>query len=378
MGFPRMHHHIVFASGQPLPLVLGASIPKAQPACVHALVTEKMKQSGHNTVLKKALEGRECRYVEHALQGTDPEHIFSALDAVLKQCQEQTVGVNLNGGTKLMALAAAEWAAIHVLPTFYIDTEARRIVLPGSTWECLDLPDILDVRTLLAAYGYKIKRMEDNPVPRERREVLVDMLHLACKAPPVVRKLNGCAQQAFNSPKRMVKEQGENIPGWKEMLDLCQRAGMVQYGNGYVSFPSEGARKWCNGLWFEEFVHMTLYRMHCDKLIKSWASSVEVYKNRIRNELDAIFCRNNRLFLVECKTAFLGNKESLNSASPHLYNADSLRERLGGVFAKTMLCSVWPLEEYELERARALGVEVIFKDGLLQLEKTLLRWSSMT
>jgi hypothetical protein len=381
MPFPASRHHIVFVSSQLLPSMLGIVMAGADLTSVHAVVTAPMKQA--SAVLRQVAEGRSKRYGEYLLHGTDQQHIFDLLDRILAQCEDQIPALNLTGGMKLMTLAAAEWAYANDVPAFYIDTSAGQIVLPGRRWEYLDLPDMLSVADLLASYGYTVRRWMQAPVPQERRATLTGMLELVCDAFPAAQdallNLNVHAQQARITPDRIVEDKAVASPQWEALLELCRKSGMLQLGNGRIAFPDEAALKWCGGLWLEEFVRMTLYKLHCNKKITSWASSVEVIKDGVDNELDALFSVRNCLFVIECKTAAmrLGKK----SAEPDrvknmLYKADSLHDRLGGVFARSILCSINPLTNAEQRRAKNLGILVITGRKLLGLDDALLRWSA--
>ncbi|WP_427812145.1 Card1-like endonuclease domain-containing protein [Desulfovibrio sp. SGI.133] len=381
MPFPCYRHQISFVSGQLFPTVLAAGLPGAEPACVHGIVTPGMKAYGR--ILREALESRGRRYQEHELRDSGQQGIFDLLDAVRESCAGESLGLNLTGGTKLMALAAAEWAWACEVPTFYVDTGADTIVLPGRQWEYLPLPDVLDVRGLLAAGGYKVKSLEQTAVPGERRNQLRELLELLCTAPdaaPALQSLNACARMAAHQADRMAEDRATPTGTWSRLLDICQRAGMLHYANGWLCFPSEEARTWCNGLWFEEYVRMILYKMQCEGRIRDWGASVQVEKAGVPNELDALFCVRNRLFIVECKTAGMHTDrktdEDRNKVSSMLYKADSLQDRLGGVFAQSMICSVLPLESREQKRARDIGIRVASGRELLQLDEVFTRWAS--
>ncbi len=380
MPFPCLKHHIAFASDQVLPTLLGASVPEARPDWVHLVVTPEMRRKAAN--LRKALEGRGCRCRDYALHDTRQQAVFDLLDRIREECGEATPALNLTGGTKLMTLAAAEWAYACEVPTFYIDTAADQLILPGRHWEYLNLPDVLDVRSLLLAHGYQIGgSLTCESVARERRAVLADMLHTVCTTRAgerALRRLNACAQQASEQPGGVVGDKGQGSGAWTTLLELCSRAGMLQHTDGFIRFPSEEARRWCNGVWFEEFVHMTLYKLHGDKHITSWASSVTVRKGDSANELDALFSVRNRLFIIECKTSDMvvtNRSGDPNKVTSILYKADSLHDRLGGIFAQAVLCSVLPLQRYELNRARDMGILVIAGPDLLHLDEKLIRWT---
>ncbi len=380
MSFPCLKHHIAFVSDQVLPTLLGASVPEARPDCVHLMVTPEMRQKFVN--LRKALEGRGCRCRDYALHDTRQQAVFDLLDRIREECGAETPGLNLTGGTKLMTLAAAEWAYACEVPTFYIDTAADQMILPGRHWEYLKLPDVLDVRSLLVAHGYEIDGVVNSaPVARERRAVLADMLKTVCgtrAGARALRRLNACAQEASRLPDRVVKDTGRDFSAWTTLLELCGQAGMVQRTGGCIYFTSDEARQWCNGIWFEDFVHMTLYKLYCNKHITSWASSATVRKGTAVNELDALFSIRNRLFIIECKTSDMSvtnRSGDPNKVTSILYKADSLHDRLGGIFAQAMLCSVLPLESYEMNRARDMGIHVIDGPNLLHLDERLIRWT---
>lgn len=381
MPFPSCRHHAVFVSAQLVPTLLAAALPGQEPACVHAIVTPKMR--GYAATLKDALTAQGRQYREYPLTDSSQQGIYDVLDAIREACDGQSLGLNLTGGTKLMTLAAAEWAYACDVPAFYMDTGEDVIVLPGRTWEYLPMPSVLDVSGLLAAGGYTVRDCSRDAVPGERRDILHAMLRLLCTAPraaQALQSLNAAAAQAGKRRDMLVEDTATPSPAWQELLDLCRQADMLQHDKGYICFPSEDARRWCNGLWFEEFVRMTLYKMQADKRISDWAASVNVSRNGVKNELDALFCVRNRLFVIECKTAAMTIEPQAgdhNKVASILYKADSLHDRLGGIYARSALCSVLPLERKERERAQALGIHVVCGGDLLKLDENLVRWASL-
>jgi len=377
MSFPSLKHHIVLVSQQTVPVVLAANIPGAQPFCIHAIVTPEMRS--HASVLRAVLESKGRQYREYALHDIRQQSVFDRLDAVFAACGGESLGLNLTGGTKLMALAAAEWAYTCDVPAFYIDTATDQIVLLAARrWEYVELPDILSVEGLLAANGYEVEHLTRDAVPADRREILDGMVEMLCrgsqKAVAALRSLNACAQEALKNADRVVKENVRLSAEWEKLLAFCRQAGMLERDNGWLCFPSEEARAWCNGIWFEEFVRKVLYRLKCDGRITSWASSVQVRKNAIPNELDALFCVRNRLFTLECKTSFMAGADTRPDGM--LYKADSLHDRLGGVFARAMLCSIFPLQPYDRKRADDLRIRVVSGSSLPNLSDEIVCWIS--
>lgn len=379
MPIPPLRNHIVLVSGQAVPTLLGASMPGCEPVCIHAVVTPTMK--GAARLLRQALDGRgrQCTFKEYALaDSSDQNSIYDVLETIRAACGGETLGVNLTGGTKLMALATAEWAHVCAIPAFYIDTEGEQVISVGSNWGYAPLPDVLTVPGLLTANGFEVEEANPDPVPARRRDILTSLLRLGCTSAGegALTRLNRLALAAKGS--LYARDDGPEEAPWCDLLDLCQQAGTVEADSGYVAFPDEAGRKWCNGVWFEEYVRMTLFRLKLAQRIRDFASSVSVRRDGVRNELDALFTVRNRLFAIECKTSFMEGRssEQQNRAASALYKLDSLHDRLGGIMTRAMLCSVHPLRPEDRERAQTMKLRVVCGRALLNLEQELVTWSN--
>ncbi len=379
ISLPALKHHIVLVSGQALPTVLGASLPGSEPSHIHAVVTPGMREASR--LLRRALDsrGRHCTYTEYSLENNSGQNaMYSVLESIQNACGNESLGVNLTGGTKLMALAASEWAFAYDVPAFYIDTAGEQVITLGREWQYTPLPDVLSVRDILIANSFFIEDADTNPVPAERRGVLNSLLQFACTShgEKALGHLNRLAEKAAKA-NLCVYDDGPFDAAWKNLLKLCIEAGTIQTGNGHVAFSDETARRWCNGIWFEEYVKMTLYRLKAAQHIKDFAVSVEVRRKGVKNELDALFSVRNRLFTIECKTSTMfNNATSQPEKVPSvLYKADSLHDRLGGIFARAMLCSVRPLDVVDRERANSLGVRIVCGKDLLSLADKFIAWS---
>lgn len=345
---------------------------------------------GAARLLRKALEarGRQCTFKEYALaDSSDQNAIYAVLDTIRAACGGETLGINLTGGTKLMALAAAEWAHVCEMPAFYIDTDGEQVINVGSNWSYAPLPDVLSVSGLLTANGFDVEDANTAPVPAQRRETLTSLLRLASTSggEMALIRLNRLALVAKGS--LYARNDGPEEGAWSDLLNLCQQAGTALVDGAHVIFPDEEARKWCNGVWFEEYVRMTLFRLKLAQRIKDFASSVQVRRDGVLNELDALFTVRNRLFTIECKTSVMdgssskqqnraGLAEQQNRAASALYKLDSLHDRLGGILTRAMLCSVHPLRAEDRERAETMRLRVVCGKDLLDLEQKLVTWSN--
>ena len=379
MALPQLENHIVLVSAQPLPTLLGVSLPGSEPSRIHAIVTPPMRNAVR--LLRKALaaRGRQCELTEYPLENmASQEAMYAVLDAIRSECAGSSMGLNLTGGTKLMALAASEWAYANDLPAFYIDTEGEQIVSIGRSWSYASLPDVLTVRGLLAAHGFELESGNSNPVPAARRAVLSRMLEVAC-TPAGAKALGHLNRLAELARGALYACDDAGAPGaWADLLALCAEAGTAHASKGNIVFANEEGRHWCNGLWFEEYVKMTLYHLKGSQRVKDFVSSARVRAAGVLNELDAMFTARNRLFAIECKTsAMCGVNAAQNDhVSSYLYKLDSLRDRLGGSFARAMLGSVRPLAAKDIERARNMNVSVLCGRDLLSLGDKLVSWSN--
>ncbi|MBQ7585956.1 MAG: DUF1887 family protein [Desulfovibrionaceae bacterium] len=377
MPIPELKHHIVFVSSQALPTLLGLFCFKPEPTHIHAVITPAMQEAA--MLLKNMLKSRcqKCNFISYELaDNIRQESIYQVLDDIKAACPESSLGLNLTGGTKLMALAAWEWAYAHNIPAFYIDTAQDLIIHTGDKWQYEPLPDVLTVKDLLLANGFEIKAKQTGSVPEKRRQILVKLLKLACtkEGEKALGRLNHLAKTCL--PDLYIRDDSPPNDLWIQLISICEEAGMAKLEDGILSFPNEDCRRWCNGAWIEEYIQMTLYRLKHDQKIKDWAINVQVdSQNEVPNELDALFCIRNRLFIVESKTStMMGSINQSDKVPSYLYKADSLHDRLGGIYAKAMLCSVRRLKNKDLNRAQNMGVKVIFGKDILNLYDIIVDW----
>lgn len=367
---PKSRHHICFVSDQNAAELLGALLPDYGAPHMHAIATSQMRKKGAWLKRACARHGLKCNLYELA-QIAIPD-IGALLDKIWLDQPDESWAVNITGGTKIMALAAYAWAVKNSIPAFYIDTGNRNIQLfSGAQWQNQPLPDILEFETLLNLYGYEIQQKVKAHVPVAVREALEKMIELASgkDGAKAFHALNDRAVAAASDPELVAVY--SPAPFLEPLLAICKGARKLDYSASHISFRDEQARKWCNGIWLEEFVQATLARLQGDGRITSWASSVQVTGDAGPNELDAIFTANNRLHVLECKTSRLAA-----SANSILYKADSLRGRVGGIFTKSMLCSLDPLTAVESTRAETMGIRTVIGPNLKNLRKILIEWTN--
>jgi len=113
--------------------------------------------------------------------------------------------------------------------------------------------------------------------------------------------------------------------------------------------------------------------------IQDIGRSIEVerlHKNQpVRNEIDVALLKDNRLYLIECKTkVFNGNHAVHSEGAQTLYKLDTLKDLLGGLQARAMLISFTQPKKHDLQRAGDLGIAVCSHRDLLNLKEKLRAW----
>ena len=93
----------------------------------------------------------------------------------------------------------------------------------------------------------------------------------------------------------------------------------------------------------------------------------------VRNELDITFLKDNRLYIIECKTKRFSAKDQ-GAGADTLYKLDTLKDLLGGLQAKSMLISFTQPSEFVVQRSGDLRIALCCHKELSYLPEKLLAW----
>lgn len=365
-------HHICFISGQNIPEILAALHPDCGTRHIRALVSPEMKERAENFIQTCARLGIECDTT--LLPRKDVDSIKIQLDKIRQQYGDESIAMNISGGTKLMAFAAFEWANVNGLPSLYVETLERKIYTHSKgAWNKIPLPELVGHEILLKVYGYSIKEKRAGKISKNLRSKLNAIAEIAKIGDPA----------PFNDLTDIVNSTSGNTgfycayvrkPLLNSLLQCLKDCGKLNFTSTHVSFPDERARKWCNGLWLEEYVQSVIEGLKEEGRINTCAFSVHtVTPHGVANELDAIFTAGNRLFIIECKSG----KMNKSSNSGILYRGDSLAASLGGIFTQFMICSIVKLDGMDAERAREQKIRLVSGEGLHDLRENILQWISV-
>lgn len=373
---PPYQNHICFVSDQNVAELLGAKLPELGCVKLHAIVTSEMQRKGKGEIFRKACLKNGLPCVLHSLEKIQAQQIEALLDSIWFSKPDDIWAVNITGGTKIMSLVAYTWAARNQIDALYIDTANQTAqVYRANHWQEHQLPGLLKIETLFHLYGYEIENGKKYSVANATLAAASGLIRLASKGKGLkaIHALNALSAKAAANTALITSYQPE--PELDATLAICKSAGYLDYTESQIIFRDDEARRWCMGLWLEEFVQGVLMRLAAESRISSWASSVTVLANGTHNELDAVFTANNRLYVIECKTSHLAN-DDLSTASI-LYKADSINGRVGGIFTQSMLCSLDALKPKEHQRAENMGIKTVIGANLNNLRKIIIEWTGV-
>lgn len=140
------------------------------------------------------------------------------------------------------------------------------------------------------------------------------------------------------------------IPNLKNFL---HRIGFVPKTPGFISREE---LEYLTGGWFEEFI---FYWVQTTVNPDDIATGVHISRNVARhdNELDVVFMRGNKLFVMECKSGI----STTSLFNEIVYKACALKRALLGLSCKFYLCSLKKDENNELKKI-AESMDVTFCD----------------
>ncbi len=368
------HTHVYLVSAQATPNITPAIDSTTQPQRVILLVSADMQQQAD--WLEAVLRPRGIKLERWPI--IDPWDIESIQMTVLELLEKEQphvatkqIALNATGGTKPMSIAAYETFRAYDLPIFYVHPERDHL-----TWlHPLERPtqilaNRINLEAFLQAHGATIEGKPQRNIPQKQHlEIAHTIIENLSRYQKPLGALNGLASQARRSlvSPRVERERD----ALTELIDLFAHYGFLNRKNDKLHFPSEPDRFFVNGGWIEAWVFDRLRKLRqTDNTIQDGAYNINITRTQhgvsVPNELDVAFLRNNRLHIIECKTAkFSAEREQ--SATGALYKLDSLRDLMGGLQARAMLISYRDLPDFDLNRARDLGVYVCAGKKLLNL-----------
>jgi hypothetical protein len=165
-----------------------------------------------------------------------------------------------------------------------------------------------------------------------------------------------------------------------KLLERAATAGLLHWDGGVeIVFGSPQAAAYLGGGWVEEYAALKLAGAHANvagaRANGAWVPRLCIEQvdgkgdRKVHNELDAVLLHDNRLLVVECKSARVGEK-----TADWIYKLAQLTRQVGGMLATPLLLSARTLGEADKARADEYGVKVLHGGELCTLPEWLRDW----
>ena len=369
--------HVYLVSAQATPNITPALDSGARPEKVVLVVSPDMEKQAEwlSDVLKSAAGVKVMFWrINHPW---NISHIQDRILDLITELDDESIALNATGGTKPMSIGAYEVFRSAGKPIFYVHPERDELVwLFPSQQPSHRLADRVKIPHFIRSYGGSVVSKGSLVVPPSYREFANTLINNIEQYERSLGTLNWYANSAERSlTSEPVHDSAIRNQGFRELLGQLSDLNMVSLVNGRLKFSSEEARFFANGGWLEQYVLSTLNSLKKElPSIQDTATSVEIVRgDGVKNELDVVFLADNRLYIIECKAKNF-KAGSATSGADTLYKLDSLADAVGGLKASALLVSYRPLGNYDMNRAREMGVTVFQGDLLKSLRVHLRRW----
>ncbi len=355
---PHFKTHICYVSAESMPNLLLCLDPALKPEKVYLLTSKEMVNNGKYGVLAQNFRNLGVQVERKELQDISLFSLQRVIEDFINALPDEAMtefAFNITCGTKLMTMAAVS-ACNQCIEMFYVDTSNSKLFLLKEKKEYA-LSNFCNVQTILNSYGFRI--VNKTQTKREHGKIIQILLNQRIGT---IKILNALSARAKESKISKIEKM---TPELDELLVKCEEAKLLERQGDTLIFADEDSRSFCNGIWLEEYVYQTLAQLELNKQIADYEGSVEIiYADRVvsnsdakpDNELDALFVRENILYLVECKTCRMNDDKKSRDI---MYKLDSLHNKIGGVFGRGILISLESLSENERKHAQKNNLIVI-------------------
>lgn len=374
----KYHTHLCLVSKQAMPNLLPVLDPAWQPKRVVLAASPEMK--AHAAALQGVITRKGLGIQTSILMLSDAydyDKLVNSFIDFLGNNENESIALNVSGGTKLMAVAAQEVFRSSDKPVFYVNVDTDEVIVLGQQVRSLPLQARLRVKELLEAQAVAVEKAEQPEVSGSLRDTCARLIDHVGDAGRALGQINFLASQARNNPQLKIKlpEGPFDVRALTSIIGLFEEAGQLRLHQEWLQFPDEAARWFVNGGWLELYTYHSIQDLRgADGRITDVVMNMQVVHpdGRTRNEADVAFLYRNTLHLIECKTANLAPDGSGgdDKATEAIYKMEALL-KLGGLRTRGMIVDyrgALSAHKPNLDRARNVGIEVISGSKLRDLK----------
>ncbi len=326
----------------------------------------RFKKTDQNLVNAAKLFGVEADCFETSLIDSSTPNIEQTRAALTGIKLKDAAIINFTGGTKLMSIAAHQYAKEKGIPTLYVDTQGGQFVsgetgaLPDSMPSLAETASKLTVESVLAAHGLDASSLKLEQ-PKKAQIVFANKaveLRKSSKSDEIIGKYLTQVHKQFRPQERII-DGGKlkdalakplpqiNHEEEHSLLKTALDAGIVRAGankekfylNPDPAFPQKGRKlkhaaeenlKLLEGGWFEIYVYD---RMNQSGKFLDLKWEVQGREDKTFGENDIVGIDRHSHFsiiFVSCKVS-----DEHISALEHVLSTRQRSLRFGGTFSKT-------------------------------------------
>lgn len=272
--------------------------------------------------------------------------------------------VNLTGGTKYMALAIERLFSRYNSRFYYIPYPKNVIIGFNSDEGVCPIKFRISIREYMQLHGIKTKEKSIT----QSKEYTLDFYTLFIKNSFSQKEWEIIDKLRVYRNKDIDIKKIEECEGTEKRPSIPGLASFIRH----ISFPvsKEGFLhhheiQYITGGWFEEYTYNIINNGLCPNDIRIGIEIIGT-ENTNQNDLDVVFVKGNKLFVIECKTGV--GKESLFKEI--VYKATALKEVLFGLSANSYIFSLTPENEKLTKTARNMGIQYCDRTYFENSEKT--------
>lgn len=301
----------------------------------------------------------------------DEENWSSMSEAICKDLSDkEEYIVNLTGGTKYMALAIEKLFSKYNSHFYYIPYPKNVIIGFKSNDNITSIQCRIGISEYMQLHGIKTKEKNITQskeytwdfytlfisnLLREKEYIIIDKLRSYRNFDIDILKVEQCVGT----------EKKPCIPGLAEFVKF------INFPSQKDGFLSHHEIQYITGGWFEEHIYNIIEDGLEPNDIKIGVEIIRT-ENTNQNDLDVVFTKGNKLFVVECKTGIKKPNMGVESSFKEIaYKATALKEILFGLSANSYIFSLAPENEKLTEIARNMGVVYCDRGHFEDFEKTL-------
>ncbi len=314
--------------------------------------------------------------------------IYKDLSYLSERYKNAQFFVNLTCGTKIMFFVTHEFFKSLGSKFFYLPEWKKNSIINLSVFDADEEIPInlkLSAKNYLSGYGITLENYNSLP----------NYINRALERKNITLKLyNNYPQtkQMLSELFEQIKTNGYKIKQKKILLtfelsnlndiqkSILKSYGFTIKGSSVSASLDKYDIEYLTGGWFEEYVFITLYEMKNEGIIDDVVLKMQTLVSNlaVHNELDVAFTKDNKLFIVECKS--LDPDDEINKNA--LYKIQSFKDRTNiGANVKgfyvTTSSAIFDNHSNDVKlhlknRAKLYNTEIIHLDGSKNLKEIIL------